>query len=667
MKQRAATKKQAGQHALADTSLQAGRDAFARHAWQEAFDLLTAADASGDLSPEDLEILAEAAWWIGRIDQSIQARERVYATYVEGGNRRRAAFLALKLADDYSNKLAGSIAAGWFNRAERLLESEAESAELGYLAQARFHVALRGGDLDGALEHGKRMVEIGDRFGDRDLQALGLHRQGIALVAKGEVVEGLALLDEATVAAVSGELSNSATAVIYCNLISTCHDLADYRRAGEWTEAATRWCGRQAITGFPGICRVHRAEIMRLRGAWAEAEQDARRACDELEHFSPAIAAEAFYELGEIRLRVGDLAEAEDAFRQAHELGHEPQPGLAVLRLAEGKVDTAATMIQRALADESWNRLARAKLLPAQVEIALASGELERARSGAEELESIAEAYGTSVLRAAAQCARGAVRLAEGDATAACESLRRGWRLWQEVDLPYEAAQARMLLATVYRAEGDDEAAVLELQAAKSAFDRLGAVPDARRAAELLGPQAQPSRRAPPARTRRAAKTFMFTDIVKSTNLLEAMGDEAWEDLLTWHDQTLRSSFAAHGGEEVNTTGDGFFVAFDAPAEAIECAVAIQRSLAEHRREHGFAPQVRIGLHSAEATRRGRDYGGKGIHEAQRIAAFADGSEILVSHQTLAVEPGRFAVSKPRSVNLKGISQPVHVTAVEWR
>ncbi|MCH7838094.1 MAG: hypothetical protein IIC26_06250 [Chloroflexi bacterium] len=507
----------------------------------------------------------------------------------------------------------------------------------------------------------------GNRHGDRDLQALGLEKQGAALVAKGQVTEGLALLDEAMAAAVSGELGSWATGVAYCQLIGTCSSLVDYQRASEWTEALRRWCDRQSIVGFPGICRVHRAEIMRLRGAWAEAEKDARFACDELQRLgSGASAGAAFRELGEIRLRVGDHAAAEEAFRQAHELGLEPQPGLSLLRLAESKVDAAATMIKRALADESLDRLARARLLPAQVEIAIAAGKLETARPATEELEAIAETYGSLALKANAVCSRGALQLAEGDGAASCESLRRGWRLWQEVDAPYEAAQARMLLAQAYRAEGDNEAATLELQSALSTFERLGAVPDARRAAELLGTDTQPGGRGP-ASGRRATKTFMFTDIVKSTDLTEAMGDEAWEDVLRWHDETLRSCLAKHAGEEVKHGGDGFFVAFDAPAGAIECAVAIQRTLADHRREQGFAPQVRIGLHTAAATLRGRDYSGTGVNQAARIAALADGGEILASQETLATEPVHFPVSEPRTVSLKGISKPVEVAAIEWR
>jgi len=651
-----------------DEVLGAGREAIRRHAWREAFDLLSAADASAGLSPEDLESLAQAAWWIGRLRECIAARERAYAGYVASADHPRAALVATALAKDYYGRRESSVGTAWLNRAGRLLEGVPECVEHGYLVRTRCVVAFEGlHDFDAALALAQQTSDIGTRYGDRDLIALGLHDKGRILVAKGQVAEGMALMDEATVAAVAGELGLLTTGVIYCNMISACEELADYRRAGAWIEAAKRWCERQAIAGFPGICRVHQAEILLLRGAWAEAEQEARRACQELHDFYLSYAAEAFYKVGVIRLRMGDLSGAEEAFRQAHELGREPQPEFSLLRLAEGKVTAAAASMKRALADEPLPRLARARLLPAQVEIAIAAGDLEAARAAAQEVEDIAKAYGSSALEASAVCAWGALQLAEGDASGACRNLRRGWRIWHELDCPYEAARARMHLAAALRAEGDDEAATLELQAARSVFERLGAVPDARRATELLGREADAGGGGRGEPGRQATRAFMFTDIVKSTKLLEAIGDEGWEDLLRWHDQTLRSLFAGHGGEEIDHAGDGFFVAFETAPSAVECAVAIQRTLADHRRTHGFSPAVRIGLHIAKAARTGRSYRGRGVHEAARIAALAEAGEVLASQETVAAGPTRFAASKPRTVRLKGISEPVQVVTIEWR
>lgn len=642
--------------------LHTGREAALRHAWREAYDLLTAADAATGLGPEDLEHLAEAAWWTAHPQECIRARERAYALHVAAGNRRRAAFVALQLTDDYHSKLARSVAQGWFNRAVRLLDAEEEAVEHGYLAVTLAQGAYYSGDHEEAIGHARRAVEVGARFGDRDVQAGGVLMEGMSHVALGRIEQGQALMDEATVAAVAGELGPLATALVYCNTISTCRDLADYRRAGEWTEAAKRWCERQSITGFPGVCRVYRAEIMALRGGWAEAEEEARRACSELLQFNVLpVAGDAFYEVGEIRRRVGDLAAAEEAFRQAHELGRTPEPGLSLLRLAQGKVESAVSSIRRAVADGSWNRLARARLLPAQVEIALAAGDLEMARAAVAELEDLVAVYGSPALEAHATYARGSLLLAEGAPEEARRALVRAMRLWQEVEVPYEVARTRVLLARTCLEEGDEEAAQMELRAARSAFERLGAQLDARRVAEILGES--PSAEAGP----RVVRTLMFTDIVGSTNLVEAMGDEAWQSLIRWHDQTLRDLFARHAGEEVKQIGDGFLVAFEDAAAAVACAVAVQRTLAEHRRAHGFAPQVRIGLHTAEATRRGADLTGMGVHEAARIGALAEGSEVLASLATLDAAGGRPGASAPRAVALKGISEPVEVASVDWR
>ena len=649
----------------ADSTLQAGREASARHVWPEAFSLLSAADSSSPLSSEDLERLAEAAWWTGRLSASISARERAYAMHVEAGNSCQAGRVAIEVARNYFQKGDAQVGTAWLNRAERFLQGEPECIERGYLTRTRGVVAFEGlRDYDTALIHVRQALEIGTRFGDRDLMAIALHDQGRILVAKGQVAEGLALIDEATVAAVAGELGPMATAIIYCNTITACTELADYPRARKWTEAAQRWCERQSIAGFPGMCRVYRAGIMRVRGAWSEAEQEARRACEELREFNLDYCAAALYELGEVRLSMGDLAEAENAFRQAHALGRDPEPGLALLRLAEGRIKAALAAISRALADESPDRLHRAHLLPAKVEIALTAGELDEARAAAEELEEIARAYATPWLGASAACGRGAVQLAEGDAVGAGRSLRRAMHLWQEVDSPYEAAKARSLLASAYRAEGDAEAARLELQAALATFERLGARLDAHRIVEMLGIEATIVA-GHAATAQRLARTFMFTDIAQSTSLVQIIGDEAWVALVQWHDQTLRSFFARFVGEEIDHAGDGFFVAFKETASAIECAVTIQRTLAEHRRSHGFAPQVRIGLHTASATRSGSGYRGKGVHEAARIAALAAGEQILASQVTAA--GASFVASEPRTVHLKGLSEPVQVVTIEWR
>ena len=651
---------------LEGSPLAAGREAVAKHEWHSAFDLLTQADETDPLGPDDLVNLAEAAWWIGKLDSCIAARERAHALYVEQGNNRAAAVMALRVAQDYFNRNAHAIGAGWFNRGERLLKDEGDCVEQGFLAMMYGLGALQANSPDGALSAAEQVLDYGMRYGDRDLQAYGLLIEGSARVMKGETERGLALLDEATVAAVSGETAPLTSGIVYCVAIGMTTQLADYERAGAWAEASKRWCERQSISGFPGVCRVHQAEIMRLRGSWAEAESEARRALGELKNFNLDYAAQGFYEIGEVRFRMGDLDEARSAFRQAHELGRDPQPGLALLYLAEGKTQAALNAIQIALEDETLDDLGRCRMLCPYVTIAVAAGDLEGARSAVEEAYGLAQRYDSEVLQATALCARGELEIAEGNARGAVQTLRKAGRVWKSADLPYEGARSRMLLGAALRMLGDEDGALLELQSARATFERLGAVLDLRRCMELIGEDIKEDLPKAAGPSARVTKTFMFTDIVDSTNLVEAIGDEAWEGVLAWHDETLRDTFATHQGTEVKHVGDGFFVAFDTANEAIECAVAIQGRLAKHRVEAGFAPQVRIGLHAAEATFKGRDYGGKGVHTAARVGAIAGAGEVVVSRDVVEGIHSRWPTSEWRSVPLKGVTEPVEVATIQF-
>ena len=518
------------------------------------------------------------------------------------------------------------------------------------------------GDWEEALRQAKLAQGIGERLAIPAIQALALQQQGYALVAMGRIDEGLALIDESTVAAVSGELDPMTTGRIYCSTISVCRNLADWRRAAEWTDAAERWCRRQGVSGFPGICRVHRAEIMDFRGSWADAEREAKRACEELGRYDVMLGGEAQYEIGEVRLRVGDLEGAREAFRQAHQLSREPEPGMSLLRLAEGDAAGANISIKRALAGVESRAFIQARLLPAAVEIGLAAGDLDSVAQHVAELERIAGSFRTTAVTAAAEYARGLLLLAQGDAATALARLRHAVELWHEIGAPYETARARTALGEAFRADGDEDAARLEFESAKAAFERLGALPDAKRVGQLLGEEQGIAARA----GERVKRTFVFTDIVGSTPLVEALGDDAWQELIRWHDQTLRAIFNRYGGTEVRQTGDGFFVAFEDASAAIEAAVAVQRSLAEHRRGHGFAPQVRIGLHEAQASSRATDFAGRGVHEAARIGSLAGGGQILASVDTVQSAATRFSVSTPRSVTLKGVSQPVELVTIEW-
>jgi class 3 adenylate cyclase len=642
---------------VSDT-LERARDALHDHAWQDAYDGFSS--LADELGGADLERLGEAAWWSAHPAESLDAFQRAYAAYLAEGNKRRAATTAIRVGLEYAERSETALWNGWEARAVRLLADEGDCVEKGWLEIALVRSSFEKG-FDVAMGHAKAAMEIATRFGDHDLEAFALVAQGGILVLQTQLEQGLPLLDEGTLAAVGGELAPFTAGSIYCLTLGICRAVADYRRAGEWTEAVARMCQQQSITGFPGICRVQRAEIMRLRGELAQAEDEARTAQAELEAFGrlPQAGAAA-YEVGEIRLRLGDLDGAEQAFEVAHRLGHEPQPGIALLRLARRQVDAARSSIATALADAP-DPFERFRLLPARVEIALAAYDLSDARESAEELRGIASAFDSPLLRAAAHLAIGAVLTFEGDAAKAVPELRAAVRGWTEADAPFEMAQARRCLAIAYRLNGDEASARLELQAAKAAFDRLHARSEIERCEELLraGDEGRSGRR--------VERTFMFTDIVGSTNLIETIGDEAWEDVLRWHDDTLRTLIASHRGQVVHSTGDGFFASFANAEDGLACAVAIQRRLAEQRKQQGFAPQVRIGLHAAEATEIADDYAGIGVHEAARVGALAEGGEILVTVSSIAPDDPRFPMSEEREVELKGIAQPVRIASVEWR
>lgn len=633
------------------------RQAVGRHSWREAYDAYSGSDER-DLTPEDLERFADAAWWTGRLEQAIALRERSYAGFSAAGEQLGAARLALTLSWDHMNRAAFAVSRGWFSNAERLLDGLPEAAEHGYLALSRGITALLAeGDIEKALPELERAHDIARRAGDRDTQVLALVGKGRAFVQSGEVEKGLSILDEASTSAVSGELRPFATGLVYCVTITSCQDVGDYRRAVEWTEAASRWCEQEDMNGFPGACRIHRAEIMRLRGDWPQAEKTALAACEELREFDRFVTAGGYYEIGEIRRRRGDFAAADEAFRTANELGRSPQPGLALLHLAEGKVESAVAGINRALA-EVHEPLARIRVLPAVVEIAIAAADLDLARSAAEEFQQIVDSYKIGdrpapAFDAATAFTRGQVKLAEREWDGACDDLRRARDEWQRVGAPYETAHARLLLGIAFRNQGDESGATLELQAALATFERLGARLDEERVKELLGR----------VETRR---TFLFTDIVDSTRLLETLGDERWSKLLARHDELVRTQILECGGDVIKQTGDGFFASFDDPGAAIDGAVAIQRAL----QSEVFAPDVRIGAHAGSAFKTGAnftDYGGQSVHVAARIGAAAGAGEILVSRETLGGIETPFRMSEPRAASLRGFDQPVDVVSVDWR
>ena len=472
-------------HTVTD-GIDQGREAFERQAWGDACRHLSAADDEHRLGREDSERLAVAAYLIGRSEDSVEAWTQAHLECVRLGDVARAARCAFWSAFGLLNKGDLAQGGGWVDRGQRLLDDAGlDCVEQGYL---RYAVALRAiFEGDGATAHTAftEAGEIGDRFDDTELVTLARVGVGRCLIYMGEVAEGVGLLDEAMVAVTAREVSPIAVGDVYCTVIEACQELFDLGRVHEWTAALSHWCESQPdLVLYRGQCLVHRSEIMLLHGAWSDAMEEAVRACEWLTD-EPAVGA-AFYQRAELHRMRGEFEQAEAAYRQANELGREPQPGLALLRLDQDQVGAADAAIRRVV-DEAQDPIARARVLGAYVEIVLASGDVAAARVAADELSMIAAAMNASVLQALANRCVGAVVLAEGDPRAALRALREAWTGWRELDAPYESARVRVLIGLACRALGDDDSADMELDAARSALQQLDAASQLARVEELSG------------------------------------------------------------------------------------------------------------------------------------------------------------------------------------
>jgi DNA-binding CsgD family transcriptional regulator len=463
-----------------------GRDAFSRRAWAEAVAELSAADRQTPLEPDDLERLATAAYLSGSDDASVEAWERAHHELLRRGDDLRAARCAGRLV--FVLLLIGELAraGGWAARTRRLLdEGGHDCAERGYLLVAEAFQHAVAGDWPSARAIAARAAEVGDRFGDLDLVTQARNLEGRALIAQGRTAEGMALLDEMMVAVMAGEVSEIVAGAVYCSVIEACQELLDLRRAQQWTAALTHWCDAQPdLVPFRGQCLVHRAEIMQLHGAWPDALEAAQQAGERLMQRPQPAVGSAFYQQAEVHRLCGEFEQADAAYQEASRWGREPQPGLARLRLVQGQIDTASAAIRRVV-DAAPDRLARARLLPAHVEIMLAAGDVATARAAADELSKLAGDLDAPLLRAQAAQADGAVLLLEGDAQAALGVLGPAWKAWQSLEVPYEAARVRMLVGLACRQLGDEESAEMEFDAARWIFGRLGAGPDLAHAQSL--------------------------------------------------------------------------------------------------------------------------------------------------------------------------------------
>jgi ATP/maltotriose-dependent transcriptional regulator MalT len=476
------------------TTLQEGRESFRRQAWADAQELLSAADREEPIDPEDLEHLAIATYLLGRYEESTAVTRRAYQEAIRVGDVGRAARSAFWVAVEHLGRGEMAQAAGWLARAERLVgQDDGERVESGYLliaAAARNHAL---GDPTAALDAYERADAIATKFSDPDLLILARIGQGEALIELRQTARGLVLMDEVMVSVTSDEVSPVVAGIAYCSVIDSCQRVFDLRRAQEWTAALDRWCESQPqLVHFRGQCLLNRAELKRFHGAWQDAAAEAGRASERMaEPEADPSLGEAFYQTAELHRLRGDFAEAEAAYRRASQLGRRPEPGLALLRLAQGQTAVAAATIRRAT-DETTSIFARPRLLGPLVEILLAAGETTAARLAADEMAQIADEIGAPLLTAMAARADGAVLLAEGDPRPALAALRASWTAWHALDAPYEAARARVLIGLACRELGDTDSASMELDAARDVFETLGALPDLARLKTLHGDAAAP-------------------------------------------------------------------------------------------------------------------------------------------------------------------------------
>lgn len=619
-------------------SLSEARDLLHSHRWSEAYELLKGVpdrNAAGEM------MLAEASTWIGRLDEALEAQQRAVAAAEASGDTRLASLACTGIGEAFFHRLQPEMGQTWFRRAEALLEDSEDGYERAWLLRMK---AQMGVSNEEALRLTDRVLELAEQIGSHDLAAIARHDRGRLLVEMGRLDEGMALMEDVMTDVLSGRLDADLTGRIYCNMISTCERLTDYRRASEWDRAAKGWCEKVAhLAAYPGVCRVKRAQVKRVQGSLDEAEAEAHRAVSELESFLD-IGALAWVEIGEVRRRRGDQAGALEAFSQARAHGGDPQPGLALVCLARGDVNEARAMLEESLSDAT-DFLDRARLLPAYAQVVSAAGDVVALDAIAGEMSSLADAYRSSALVAGAATCQGLAALAGGRSEEAIRALRAAVQSWTETRAPFEAAETHRLLGTAYAEAGRPNQAEVERAAAARLFGELG-----------VGP--------PPPSSQQVA--ILFSDIVSSTELISAVGDQAWAHLLRWHDQTLRRLFVAHGGEERNHAGDGFLVTFSDAGQGVACAVAIQQALEQHRVSNGFAPEVRIGLHGGSAAMVDGTLTGADVHKAARVAGTGKPGEIVVTEVILGAIAG-FRTSGRRSMSLKGIVEPVEVASIDWR
>ncbi len=637
-------------------AVELGRSALGISEWQRAYESLKAVE--DQLPPEGLAFLSLAAYWTARTEESLTVGEAAYQALVTTGDYLAAGRQALELSRDYHNSGESAVGAAWFSKAWRHLEGAKDCPEEALALYFKAVTRFDSGDFDEARKVLEETVVVADRFGDSSLSARARMLHGMTEVQAGNSELGVELLGEASASVTAGAVDPKTAGVVMCNTITACWDIADFRRASEWTNNATRWFERNDIPGIAGICRVRRAEIMTLRGDWDKAESELHRAGEELERYEIVeYVAEVKYALGQIQLYRGDVDGAVSSFKEANQLGKEPVPGLALVAASEGKRDAAIATLKQALTAPD-ERIPRSRVLLPLVELLVDAGEVDEAQEVSAELAALADECKTGAMRAWSDTAKAACLAASDSVNEAVTLLDGANRIWEELKVPYEAASTRLRRGLLRQQLGENAGAELDFEAAQATFEKLGALPDLEHMNRMLNAETDNGLK---------PRAIMVTDIVGSTRLAEAMGDQAWTKLLTWHDHTLVDCIRRHNGRTIDRTGDGYLVTFEGVAAAIACAIEIQQALDQQRADHGFAPGVRIGIHTADITEIDGSPAGAEVHRAARIGALANADEILISRQVSEVLDANHLVDDWHSEQIKGFDQPVDVGHLTWK
>lgn len=632
------------------------RSSYESKSWLDAIDAFEEAGGFEGLELPDIERLAWARLWtLAPATECLDAFERLEAAAVREGDQKMAGRAAFEQARMHGMLENTSVAEScWARGVTHLGDEECPESALG-LALAALSYSI-GGDSETAAAMAEDAIAMAQRVAEPTAEAIGIYLLGVAACNSGDVESGLGELRRAMGMATAGEVHPLYAGVITCGGVYMCRLLGDWERAREWNEVADRFCARESVCHFPGHCSVYRSELTREAGDFENAALQAMESMAQAGDWSSAWVGLAYHQLGEAQLCAGKLDEARTAFAHAVENGSDPQPGQARLLAAEGHHDAAIRQIERYVAEVGYLNDHVLPVLAAGVTIALAADRLDVARRLGSDLDGMRERMGTPAVRAAAAQARGEIAVAEGEPNQAADLLRDSVRQWGRLKSPYRAARARVALAAALDALHHGAEASLERDAAAAVFERLGAELDLRslRASSSAGSVQE-------------RRTFSFTDIVGSSELVAALGDEAWGRMLSAHDRHLRELLAEFGGTEVKHEGDGLFVSFESESTAVAWAVAVQQRLDWQRIEHGFAPDIRIGVHCGEAIRYGEDYIGRCVHETARIANAASAGEIYVSAHVAELLGDDFEFCATHTLDLKGFSEPHTVAEIDWR